>query len=71
MQEAHVELIECAMARLKAGGELYFSNNFQRFRLAKELEQKFSVEEITAFTIDRDFQRRRGIHRCWCIRYAQ
>lgn len=71
VQEAHVELIECAMARLKAGGELYFSNNFQRFRLAKELEQEFSVEEITAFTIDRDFQRRRGIHRCWCIRYAQ
>ncbi|WP_286196458.1 bifunctional 23S rRNA (guanine(2069)-N(7))-methyltransferase RlmK/23S rRNA (guanine(2445)-N(2))-methyltransferase RlmL [Thalassotalea sp. G20_0] len=67
VQEAHVELIERAMARLKPGGVLYFSNNFRRFQLAKELEQKFSVEEITATTIDRDFQRRPGIHRCWCI----
>lgn len=67
VQEAHVELIERAMARLKPGGVLFFSNNFRRFQLAKELEQKFSVEEITASTIDRDFQRRPGIHRCWCI----
>ncbi len=67
VQEAHVELIERAMARLKPGGVLYFSNNFRRFQLAKELEQKFSVEEITVSTIDRDFQRRPGIHRCWCI----
>ncbi|MGO0307633.1 bifunctional 23S rRNA (guanine(2069)-N(7))-methyltransferase RlmK/23S rRNA (guanine(2445)-N(2))-methyltransferase RlmL [Endozoicomonas acroporae] len=67
VQEAHVELIERAMVRLKPGGVLYFSNNFRRFQLAKELEQKFSVEEITATTIDRDFQRRPGIHRCWCI----
>ncbi|WP_257283456.1 bifunctional 23S rRNA (guanine(2069)-N(7))-methyltransferase RlmK/23S rRNA (guanine(2445)-N(2))-methyltransferase RlmL [Endozoicomonas sp. SESOKO1] len=67
VQEAHVELIERAMARLKPGGVLYFSNNFRRFHLAKELEQKFRVEEITAATIDRDFQRRPGIHRCWCI----
>ncbi|WBA79893.1 bifunctional 23S rRNA (guanine(2069)-N(7))-methyltransferase RlmK/23S rRNA (guanine(2445)-N(2))-methyltransferase RlmL [Endozoicomonas sp. GU-1] len=67
VQEAHVELIERAMARLKPGGVLYFSNNFRRFQLAKELVQKFRVEEITATTIDRDFQRRPGIHRCWCI----
>ncbi|USE34261.1 bifunctional 23S rRNA (guanine(2069)-N(7))-methyltransferase RlmK/23S rRNA (guanine(2445)-N(2))-methyltransferase RlmL [Endozoicomonas sp. SCSIO W0465] len=69
VQEAHVELVERAMARLKPAGVLYFSNNFRRFQLAKALEQKFRVEEITAATIDRDFQRRPGIHRCWCIQH--
>lgn len=67
VQEAHVELIRRAMARLKPGGVLYFSNNFRRFRLADEVQQTFAVEEITAGTIDRDFQRRPGIHRCWRI----
>ncbi|WP_257266272.1 bifunctional 23S rRNA (guanine(2069)-N(7))-methyltransferase RlmK/23S rRNA (guanine(2445)-N(2))-methyltransferase RlmL [Endozoicomonas sp. ONNA2] len=69
VQKAHVALIDRAMTRLKPAGVLYFSNNFRRFQLAKELEQKFSVEEITAVTIDRDFQRRPGIHRCWCIQH--
>ncbi len=67
IQEVHVELINLAMARLRKGGVLYFSNNFRRFQLADELSQQFKVEEMTASTIDRDFQRRPGIHRCWCI----
>lgn len=67
IQEVHVELINLAMARLRKGGVLYFSNNFRRFQLADELSQQFKVEEITASTLDRDFQRRPGIHRCWCI----
>ncbi|KEI72166.1 50S rRNA methyltransferase [Endozoicomonas elysicola] len=69
VQEVHVELINLAMARLRKGGVLYFSNNFRRFQLAGELSQQFTVEEITASTIDRDFQRRPGIHRCWSIRH--
>ncbi|ELT96746.1 hypothetical protein CAPTEDRAFT_127483, partial [Capitella teleta] len=69
IQEVHVELVNLAMARLRKGGVLYFSNNFRRFQLAEELEQKFNVEEITASTIDRDFQRRPGIHRCWSIKH--
>ena len=65
VQEAHVELITLAMARLKRGGVLYFSNNFRRFQLAESLQERFTVEEITADTVDRDFQRRPQIHRCW------
>ena len=65
VQEAHVELITWAMARLKRGGVLYFSNNFRRFQFAESLKEKFTVEEITGATVDRDFQRRPEIHRCW------
>nr|MDT0250422.1 bifunctional 23S rRNA (guanine(2069)-N(7))-methyltransferase RlmK/23S rRNA (guanine(2445)-N(2))-methyltransferase RlmL [Endozoicomonas sp.] len=69
IQEVHVELINLAMARLKKGGVLYFSNNFRRFQFAEALNQQFKVEEITGSTIDRDFQRRPGIHRSWRIQY--
>ena len=65
VQEAHVELITQAMGRLKHGGVLYFSNNFRRFQLAESFKEMFTVEEITADTVDRDFQRRPQIHRCW------
>ncbi len=65
VQEAHVELITRAMAKLKRGGVLYFSNNFRRFQFAESLQEKFTVEEITSATVDRDFQRRPEIHRCW------
>ena len=69
VQEAHVELIELAMARLRQGGVLYFSNNFRKFQLAPEVQSRFTVEDITAATIDRDFQRRQNIHRCWRIKH--
>ena len=65
VQEAHVELITLAMARLKRDGVLYFSNNFRRFQLAEVLMKKFNVEEITGATVDQDFQRRPKMHRCW------
>ncbi|WP_095210579.1 bifunctional 23S rRNA (guanine(2069)-N(7))-methyltransferase RlmK/23S rRNA (guanine(2445)-N(2))-methyltransferase RlmL [Endozoicomonas ascidiicola] len=67
VQEAHVKLIQLAMARLKPGGVLYFSNNFRRFEFADELKVQFKVEDISTSTIDRDFQRRQDIHRCWRI----
>lgn len=67
VQEAHVELIDLAMARLRKGGTLYFSNNFRRFKLAEELCERYQVEEITNTTIDRDFQRRQDIHRSWKV----
>ena len=67
IQAEHVSLIDKAMARLAQGGVLYFSNNFRRFQFAAELSKRYRVEEISASTIDRDFQRRSDIHRCWRI----
>ncbi|MBI6852451.1 bifunctional 23S rRNA (guanine(2069)-N(7))-methyltransferase RlmK/23S rRNA (guanine(2445)-N(2))-methyltransferase RlmL [Pseudomonas cichorii] len=67
VQRDQVELIDLAMARLAPGGVLYFSNNFRKFVLDENLAQRYSVEEITAQTIDQDFARNSKIHRAWKI----
>lgn len=64
-----VALVTAAMSVLSPGGTLYFSNNHRRFELAQELQQRYSVEDITAKTIPEDFSRRRDIHRCWCFQH--
>ncbi|WP_263079996.1 bifunctional 23S rRNA (guanine(2069)-N(7))-methyltransferase RlmK/23S rRNA (guanine(2445)-N(2))-methyltransferase RlmL [Endozoicomonas sp. Mp262] len=67
IQKDHCQLLKLAMARLRKEGSLYFSNNFRGFSLDREIEQAFSVSEITSSTIDKDFQRRSGIHRSWVL----
>lgn len=67
VQRDHVHLINLAMARLAKGGVIYFSNNFRRFRLDEGLERAYQIEDISAQTLDRDFQRNARIHRTWRI----
>ncbi len=69
IQKDHGRLIRQAMARLNSEGLLIFSNNFRRFRLDDELAEEFDVEEVSASTLDKDFQRNARIHRCWHIRH--
>ena len=65
IQRDHIELLDLAMARLAAGGVLYFSNNFRKFQFDESLMQRYQVEEISAKTIDPDFTRNSKIHRAW------
>ncbi|WP_166367189.1 bifunctional 23S rRNA (guanine(2069)-N(7))-methyltransferase RlmK/23S rRNA (guanine(2445)-N(2))-methyltransferase RlmL [Pseudomonas akapageensis] len=67
VQRDHVELLDLAVARLAPGGVLYFSNNFRKFQLDENLAERYSVEEITAQTLDPDFARNSKIHRAWRI----
>ena len=67
VQRDHVELIDLAVARLAAGGVLYFSNNFRKFQLDEHLVERYAVEEISSQTIDPDFARNSKIHRAWKI----
>ncbi|MBD8613526.1 bifunctional 23S rRNA (guanine(2069)-N(7))-methyltransferase RlmK/23S rRNA (guanine(2445)-N(2))-methyltransferase RlmL [Pseudomonas putida] len=67
VQRDHVELLDLAVARLAAGGVVYFSNNFRKFQLDANLAERYSVEEITAQTVDQDFARNGKIHRAWKI----
>jgi 23S rRNA (guanine2445-N2)-methyltransferase / 23S rRNA (guanine2069-N7)-methyltransferase len=67
VQRDHVQLLDLAMARLAAGGVLYFSNNFRKFQLDADLAARYNVEEITASTLDPDFARNAKIHRAWKI----
>ena len=68
VQRDHVQLLDLAMARLAAGGTLYFSNNFRKFQLDDSLQQRYAVEEISAQILDADFARNPKIHRAWRLR---
>ncbi len=70
VQRDHVTLVRAAMARLAPDGCLYFSNNRQGFSLDEALGQDFDCRDITAQTLDRDFERRKKIHQCWQIRHV-
>jgi 23S rRNA (guanine2445-N2)-methyltransferase / 23S rRNA (guanine2069-N7)-methyltransferase len=70
-QRDHVRLLHAAVARLAPGGLLLFSNNFRRFRLDEAAVAEFAVcTEISAGTLDPDFERNPRIHRCWELRRA-
>lgn len=69
VQRDHAELIEQCMALLVPEGELYFSNNFRRFRMDDRIQERYRVEDITAATIDEDFVRNPRIHNCWRIQH--
>ncbi|NWO05179.1 MAG: bifunctional 23S rRNA (guanine(2069)-N(7))-methyltransferase RlmK/23S rRNA (guanine(2445)-N(2))-methyltransferase RlmL [Alteromonadaceae bacterium] len=69
IQKDHGTLIRQAMQRLSSDGLLIFSNNFRKFKLDEDLLSEFEVTEVSASTIDKDFQRNPKIHRCWHVRH--
>ncbi|MGM0952544.1 MAG: bifunctional 23S rRNA (guanine(2069)-N(7))-methyltransferase RlmK/23S rRNA (guanine(2445)-N(2))-methyltransferase RlmL [Pseudomonadota bacterium] len=69
IQKDHSTLIHQCMDRLSSDGLLIFSNNFRKFKLDEELLLEFEVKEVSASTIDKDFQRNQKIHRCWHIQH--
>ncbi|WP_288370487.1 bifunctional 23S rRNA (guanine(2069)-N(7))-methyltransferase RlmK/23S rRNA (guanine(2445)-N(2))-methyltransferase RlmL [uncultured Marinobacter sp.] len=69
IQRDHSAMVRQCMERLSSDGLLIFSNNFRKFKLDEDLEQEFEVKEVTASTLDKDFQRNQKIHRCWHIQH--
>lgn len=67
IQRDHAELIDQALSCLSDDGTLIFSTNLRRFRLDPELEQRFEIENRSAWSIPKDFQRNQRIHQCWFI----
>ena len=70
IQRDHVELIQKTAAMLEPGGVLIFSNNFRRFKMDMPGLSGLEVEDMTASTLPKDFERNAKIHRCWKIRQA-
>lgn len=69
VQQDHVDLIKLAMRRLERTGSLIFSTNFRRFKMDRGALSDFIIEDISARTIPRDFERNPRIHQCWLIRW--
>jgi len=67
IQRDHPQLIRQAMAKLAPEGTLIFSNNFRRFKMDELIARQFDCENITAQTLDPDFQRNQRIHNVWSI----
>jgi len=68
IQADHTQLLDLAMAHLAQNGVLYFSANFQKFKLNKELSYRYQVDEISSECLDVDFKRNPKIHRVWRLR---
>ena len=69
IQRDHVELITNAMGLLSDTGLLIFSTNNRSFKFDQSKLVKFSVEDYTDKSIDRDFQRNSSIHKVWLFRH--
>ena len=69
VQRDHVELLTMCAKLLNTGGEIVFSNNFRRFKIAeKELDfYGLKVRDITKSTIPKDFERNARIHQCFVV----
>jgi len=71
IERDHGELIDGCARRLAPGGLIVFSTNAQRFRLDPQLARRWAVQDISAATIPKDFERNARIHRCFEIRALQ
>ncbi len=65
VQRDHIELLTRTGRLLEPGGLLIFSTNARRFTLDQEALPGWSIEDISARTIPRDFERNARIHQCW------
>jgi 23S rRNA (guanine2445-N2)-methyltransferase / 23S rRNA (guanine2069-N7)-methyltransferase len=68
LQRDHADLIRATAACLTQDGLLIFSTNLRRFRLDEALQSEFAIEDRSAWSIPKDFQRNQRIHQCWFIR---
>jgi 23S rRNA (guanine2445-N2)-methyltransferase / 23S rRNA (guanine2069-N7)-methyltransferase len=68
VQRDHVGMIRRCLKLLRSNGRLVFSTNYTRFRLDQAALTDLAIEDITAATIPKDFERHTRIHRCFSIR---
>jgi len=67
VQRDHVGMIRRSMKLLRPSGRLLFSTNYTRFKLDTQSLSDLHIEDISAQTISKDFERHARIHRCFVI----
>jgi len=68
IQRDQERLIDLTMKLLAPNGTLYFSNNFNKFKLSATISEQYQVLDITQKTLDEDFKRSKHAHRCYQIK---
>jgi 23S rRNA (guanine2445-N2)-methyltransferase / 23S rRNA (guanine2069-N7)-methyltransferase len=69
VQRDHVGMIRRSLKLLRPSGRLVFSTNYTRFKLDAEALADLRVEDISAQTIPKDFERHARIHRCFSVKF--
>jgi 23S rRNA (guanine2445-N2)-methyltransferase / 23S rRNA (guanine2069-N7)-methyltransferase len=69
VQRDHVGMIRRSLRLLRPAGRLVFSTNYTRFKLDSAGLADLAIEDISAATIPKDFERHARIHRCFIVRY--
>lgn len=64
VQLDHGELLRRLAPHITAGGAVFLSTNFRRFKLDEPALADYQIREITRQTIPEDFRNER-IHKCW------
>jgi 23S rRNA (guanine2445-N2)-methyltransferase / 23S rRNA (guanine2069-N7)-methyltransferase len=67
VQRDHVGMIRRSLKLLRPTGRLVFSTNYTRFKLDSEALADLAIEDISAATIPKDFERHARIHRCFSV----
>ena len=71
VQRDHAVMIREALQLLRPVGRLVFSTNYSRFKLDTAALEEFDIEDISARTIPKDFERHARIHRCFVLRHRR
>lgn len=71
VQRDYVELITQAAQLLSEGGVLIFSTNLRTFTIDETQLNRWTITDITAQTIPRDFARNPRIHRCFRVEHKR
>ncbi|MCY0966508.1 bifunctional 23S rRNA (guanine(2069)-N(7))-methyltransferase RlmK/23S rRNA (guanine(2445)-N(2))-methyltransferase RlmL [Parathalassolituus penaei] len=67
IQRDHATLIRQAVACLKPGGLLIFSNNLRKFDLDEEALAGLKIRNVSGRSVPHDYARRPNIHHCYHI----
>ena len=69
VQRDHAGMIRRSMKLLRPSGCLVFSTNYTRFKMDVAALADCAVEDISAATIPKDFERHSRIHHCFTVRF--
>ena len=69
VQRDHVGMIRRSLKLLRPAGRLVFSTNYTRFKLDLSELADLAVEDASAATIPKDFERHARIHKCFVVRF--
>jgi 23S rRNA (guanine2445-N2)-methyltransferase / 23S rRNA (guanine2069-N7)-methyltransferase len=69
VQRDHVGMIRRSLKLLRPTGRLVFSTNYTRFKLDEGALGDLTIEDISAATVPKDFERHARIHKCFVVQF--